>query len=137
MPGGRPPKFTSVEDLENAIQDYFDNLPTKQVVIGGVIEEVPRPTITGLALRLGFDSRQSFYDYEQREQFSYIIKRARLMIEHEYEMGLTGPNPAGVIFALKNLGRRDRQEMEHSGPEGGPIENTWTVEVVDAELTDT
>jgi hypothetical protein len=32
-------------------------------------------TITGLALFLGFESRNSLYDYESKEEFSGIIKR--------------------------------------------------------------
>lgn len=68
------------------------------------------PTITGLAFFLGFESRQSFYDYEKREIYSYTVKRNRLRIESEYESRLSMHNPTGAIFALKNLGWSDRQE---------------------------
>jgi hypothetical protein len=57
--GGRPAHFETREQLEKAIQDYFD----KTVADKGII------TITGLAYYLGFESRQSFYDYEKHEVF--------------------------------------------------------------------
>ena len=75
--GGRPRKFKSVEELEQRIQDYFDNLPTRTTKVGGVMMQVPCPTITGLALHLGFNDRSSFYNYGDDEQFSYLIKKAK------------------------------------------------------------
>ena len=62
---------------------------------------VPCPTMTGLALFLGFCSRQSMYDYEEKSQFSYTIKRARTFIECEYEKMLHNGQCTGAIFALK------------------------------------
>src|SRR5690349_15595622 len=95
---GRPLKFESPEGLEASIADYFKE-----------ITEAGEPaTITGLALYLGFESRQSFYDYEEREEFSYAIKRARTRIEYEYEKKLSGNNCTGPIFALKNMGWKDK-----------------------------
>jgi len=67
-------------------------------------------TITGLALALGFESRQSIYDYEKNGEFSYIIKRARLHVENRYETELLGDKPTGSIFALKNMGWSDKIE---------------------------
>jgi hypothetical protein len=66
-------------------------------------------------LFLGFDSRQSFYDYEKRDGFSYIIKKARLKVESHYEQCLQYGNVTGAIFPLKNMGWSDKQEIEHSG----------------------
>lgn len=102
--GGRPPHFKSIDSLEKLISSYFKE----------IIENEPA-TITGLALYLGFESRQSFYDYEKDEKFSYIIKKARLRIEYEYEKKLTGQNVAGPVFALKNMGWKDRSETEIIG----------------------
>lgn len=65
-------------------------------------------TITGLVLHCGFASRQSFYAYEKKPEFSYIIKRARTLIEKEYELCLRRGLGAGAIFALKNFGWTDR-----------------------------
>jgi hypothetical protein len=63
-------------------------------------------------LHLGFASRQSFYDYEERGEYSYIIKNARLRVEKGYELRLHGNNPTGSIFALKNMGWSDKQEID-------------------------
>jgi hypothetical protein len=97
---GQPPFFKDPESLETAILKYFDT------------EE--KYTITGLALALGFESRQSIYDYKERPQFSYIIKRACLMVENGYEKALHGNNVAGAVFALKNMGWADNLKTENS-----------------------
>jgi hypothetical protein len=118
---GRPAIFATAELLQEKISNYFENCPDKKTVFFKlkdevVSEQVQRLTISGLAYFLGFESRQSFYDYEKRgDAFSYALKRARLYIEREYEMQLDGSNAAGAIFALKNFGWSDRQEVEHSG----------------------
>jgi hypothetical protein len=117
---GRPPTYSSVQEIDKAIQDYFENgIKIKTVIIGKAPNqtaiEVPVPTITGLVLHLGFESRQSFYDYEEKPEFSYTIKRARTLIEKEYEEMLQIGNTTGAIFALKNMGWKDKSEVEQSG----------------------
>jgi len=119
MPKGSP-KFESAEELQARIDEYFaDGIKIRKILVGKApnqqLVELPVPTITGIAYYLGFESRQSFYDYEKREAFSYTIKRARLFIEVEYEEQLQFGSVAGAIFALKNMGWRDKQEIEHSG----------------------
>lgn len=106
MPGGRPPRFSNCLDLDAAIQLYFEECE----------ENRERPTITKLALALGYSDRQSLYDNEKNSAFSCIIKRARLIVESKYEDLLcSGSNPTGAIFALKNMGWSDKQEIAHSG----------------------
>lgn len=97
---GAPQFFKTPEELEKAIQEYFDK------------EE--KYTVTGLALALGFESRQSIYDYKERPKFSYIIKRACLMVENGYEKALHGNNVAGAVFALKNMGWADNLKTENT-----------------------
>jgi hypothetical protein len=100
---GRPRTYQTNDDLVEAINNYFQNTSDKDI------------TITGLALALGFESRQSFYDYEKNGDFSYTIKSARLIVENEYEKDLKQGNqsPAAAIFALKNVGNwTDKQEIE-------------------------
>jgi len=99
---GRPLKFETPEELQATILSFF-------------AEENGRITISGLAYYLGFESRQSFYDYEKRPEFSYTIKRARLFIENEYEKLLISNNTTGAIFALKNFGWTDKSELDLSG----------------------
>jgi len=105
-----------VEDLQKKIEEYLKNCPDKKTLVVGEIKlEIATPTITGLAYHLGFESRQSFYDYEDKPEFSYTIKRARLFIEKEYEKLLSGGQCTGAIFALKNFGWKDKTEVENSG----------------------
>lgn len=83
------------------------------------------PTWTGLAIHLGFESRQSLEDYKKKEGFSYPIKKALLKIENTYEKGIQGKNPAGAIFALKNFGWKDKQEIDQKTEHSGGITISW------------
>lgn len=105
---GRPPLFNDPSEMEDVIASYFSQMKEEESPI----------TISGLALYLGFESRQSFYDYEKNGDFSYIIKRARLRVESEYEKKLSGNSVTGSIFALKNMGWKDKSEQEISVPQG-------------------
>ena len=95
----RPLKYT-VEDVQNLIDDYFEDTPKDEY------------TITGLALIFG--SRQLLIDYESRPDYSAIIKNAKLRVENSYEKELRSKNPTGAIFALKNFGWSDKTETEHT-----------------------
>ena len=88
-PGGRPRKYQSVEQLQAAIDSYFE-----------LTEKV---TVTGLALHLGFNSRQALINYEvYSEEFHDAIKRAKLMVEAYYEERLVGSHAAGAIEAASD-----------------------------------
>lgn len=125
--GGRPPHYKTPEELQVKIDEYFKHIegvkgePKEVIVNGSVIfvdtwiREPEPPTITGLCLFLGFESRQSFHDYGERELFSYTIKKARLRIECEYEKNAqSAKTPAFHIFALKNLGWQDKQVIDQN-----------------------
>jgi hypothetical protein len=103
---GKPPMFSSPKELKDKISEYFEYC----------IKNNEKVTITGLALYLGFESRQSLSDYNiKSKEYSYIIKRAKLAVEHSYEThGQTID-----IFALKNMGWVDRQEL--TGANGNPL----------------
>jgi len=117
---GRPPVYSSPDELQKKVNEYFNGGANKRTVIVGKGEnkqaiEIQLLTITGLAYFLGFESRQSFYDYEKNERFSYIIKKARLRIEQHYEetLQLQDYSPAGPIFVLKNMDWSDKSENIH------------------------
>jgi len=99
---GRPLKYKTVKELQDAIDEYFESNPDT-------------PTITGLALHLGFDSRQSYYNYQERPEFLDTIKRASLKIESKHEARLYENGSSGSIFWLKNRDWKDKQERELSG----------------------
>ena len=131
---GRPPVFKSPRVLKQKINGYFNNSLPAEIIdeeTGNVSIKYPRPiTITGLCLYLGFESRQSFYAYEKKEEFSYIIKRARMVIESIYEEGLHYKTPTGSIFALKNMGWFDRQEL--TGAEGEALNSFIKIEIINS-----
>lgn len=122
---GRPRTYELEEDLIKAVDEYFEYIKGEKQMIpddDGNIQEVwtrkaEPATITGLALHIGFESRQSIYDYEKSGTFSYIVKNARLRVECEYEKRLMTDKPTGPIFALKNMGWSDKidQDISHSG----------------------
>lgn len=104
---GQPPMYDEPEKLQEIIVDYFESLKDEET---NTFKE--RPTITGMALYLGFCSRQSMYEYKEKKDFSYIIKRATMVIESTYERMLTEKNATGCIFALKNMGWKDERDIK-------------------------
>lgn len=105
--GGHPPIFETPEEMQGKIDEYFNLFQKQESTIYG-----SKPTRTGLALFLGFSSRQSLYDYKNKKEFSYTIKKALLALEMIYELMLSGKNATGAIFALKNIGWSDKQEID-------------------------
>jgi hypothetical protein len=112
--GGRPPFYKTAQEMEKRISEYFDWI-VEQEENGEVL------TITGLALFLGFESRQSMYDYKKNNKFTYPIKRALTIIESDYEKGLRSKASTGSIFALKNMDWKDKTEQEITIPTGDVI----------------
>lgn len=106
----RPLKYQSVEELEQAIDEYFDSNPDN-------------PTQSGLALHLGFSSRKSLYNYKDREQFLHTIKKAFLRIDCQHEKRLYEHGNTGSIFYLKNRGWSDSIDLTSKGEKitGSPI----------------
>jgi hypothetical protein len=97
---GRPLLYETPEKLSEAIEGYFAS--------------TDRATLSGLAFHLGID-RKTLYNYSDRDEFFYIVKRARDRVEMVYEERLIYDNsPTGVIFALKNMDWRDRTETDHT-----------------------
>jgi len=102
--GGAPPVFNTPDEIYDKALAYFEDI---QDTKGKV-----KVTVSGLAFYLGFESRQSMYDYKKKEEFSYIIKRLCLFVEHCYESQLYTFNATGAIFALKNMGWMDKQQTD-------------------------
>ena len=103
---GKPRLYETAEELRDKINEYFENC----------LNNLERPLLTGLALYLGFASKQTIYDLENSDAnpaFSYLIKRARSAIEYIYETGLWNPQTVtGSIFALKQFGWVDNQKID-------------------------
>lgn len=103
---GRPLSYETAELLQQAVDKYF--------------EDNKRATLAGLALALGID-RQTLYNYEKRQEYFDIIKKARSKVEAIYEERLVWDNCTGVIFPLKNMGWKDKTEVETRYPDGVQI----------------
>lgn len=110
----RPLKYKTVQELEAAIDAYFTDCeghPLRaedgQLVFDKfgqpVIVGRKPPTVTGLALALGFTSRKALLDYQGRRAFCNTITRAKLYIESYTEGRLfdrDGVN--GAKFSLEH-----------------------------------
>ena len=105
--GGRPPVFETPQQMTDKIEAYFTSIWDEEEQ-----NFSKRPTMTGMALFLGFQSRQSMYDYIKKEGFSYIITRARCVVEQSYEELLATKVSSGAIFALKNMGWNDKTTVD-------------------------
>ncbi len=79
------------------------------------LREPEPPTIAGLSLYLGFNSKQAFEDYELNGKFADQLKRAGLRIEALYEKKLHTQYTSGAIFALKSLGWNERADTKQAG----------------------
>lgn len=111
---GRPPIYKTVNEIEEKIDTYFkecegeilkdDNGKTVLNKFGNpvVINRKP-PTVTGLALALGFTNRLDLLRYQGKEEFCNTITRAKSMVEQYAEERLfdrDGSN--GAQFSLRN-----------------------------------
>jgi hypothetical protein len=126
--GGQPRKYANVDELATAIDSYFEfikgeshweevEIQTKKGEPKFEDKEIwdrypEKATITGLALYLGFADKQSLYDQEKNTEYSYLIKRARTLIEKRHEENMFSDKPQGSIFVLKNMGWKDKSEVE-------------------------
>ncbi|MDD3337796.1 MAG: terminase small subunit [Lachnospiraceae bacterium] len=112
--GGRPPKYTSKEQIEWIIDEYFDkcdgellNDESGEPVLDkyGAPIYVGRkpPTSAGLARALGFKSRQSLWEYKGKKEFKETIEAAILRLEEYTETRLFDKDGAnGAKFSLQN-----------------------------------
>ena len=112
---GRPPKFRTKEEIQEKIDAYFRECegevllddhgnPVYAPKLGLVYIKQPKPpTVTGLALALGFASRQSLMEYQGKKEFADTITCAKSRIEAYAEARLfdrDGVN--GAKFSLIN-----------------------------------
>jgi hypothetical protein len=105
--------FTTASELDDMIDQYFNDIEEKNIpedeqkLLKSKSQQI---TITGLALHLGFSSRQAFEDYEAKGKFADHLKRARLRVMADYEKKLHVTSSTGAIFALKSMGWNERTE---------------------------
>lgn len=90
---GRPPRYKDKAEIEGLIDCYFKDCEAQQ----------RPPTVTGLALALGFTSRQALLNYQSKREFVDTITRAKSRIEQYAEERLFDRDGTqGAQFSLKN-----------------------------------
>jgi hypothetical protein len=99
--------FKSAQILEALISEYFgdavDSSRENKLAKAKKSETASGSfTFAGLALHLGFSSRQEMEKYEHKGKFAQKVKRARLRVTADYEKKLHVSSSTGAIFALKN-----------------------------------
>lgn len=123
----RPLKYKTVDALQAAIDAYFEDCQGKPLVDDSgnavtdkygepVIIGAHPPTVTGLALALGFSTRQSLLNYQGRKQFLDTITRAKARCEEYAESRLFDRNGArGAQFSLEHNFRWLDQDKDAAG----------------------
>lgn len=140
MTTGRPPKYKTKEEIQQKIDTYFKECEGVPLMIDGepVLDKFgdaviigKRPlTITGLALALGFNSRQSLLNYQDKPEFMDTITRAKAKVEQYAEERLFDKDGAnGAKFSLANNfeGWKEKQQIE------ADVKNEVTINI---ELSD-
>ena len=92
--------YTDPKVLQEKIEEYFDTTIQKNW------------SITGLSLFCGFATVKSFKGYAEVEGFEELVNWSLMKVEHSYEMDLKHYGRPGTIFALKNMGWADKQQIE-------------------------
>lgn len=141
---GRPPMYKTPEEMQSKIDAYFDSCYGEYVTDdegnlmtdknGYPVMTKPRPlTITGLALALGFTTRQSLLNYEGDPKFLDTIKKAKSRIEQYAEERLFDKDGVnGAKFNLSNnfKGWSEKQQID-SNVNLSPVVFTGSDEIAD------
>jgi len=103
---GRPPKYTSAEQMQEAIDAYYVDCKAREVSV----------TVMGLANALDM-TRQSVLNYEKDDLFFDTIKKAKQKVYQVIEEKLMGEGKSGQIFYAKNNipGYEDKTTTKHEG----------------------
>ena len=102
---GRPPAYSTEEELQREIEGYFNSLLAPIIDENGEqigMRWMNKPTVGGLAVYLGID-RTSLHRYSKSDRFYDSIKKAKDLI-HSFneQMLMEGKNPVGAINTLIN-----------------------------------
>lgn len=122
--------YKSAKQMEKAIDQYFKDCQGTPLLDddGNVLTDkrgnpvligARAPTVTGLALALGFNSRQTLLNYQAQKEFMDTITRAKTRCEEYAESRLyTRDGARGAEFSLKyNFGWENLKESTPPGDE--------------------
>lgn len=124
--GGRPPMYKNKKEIQEKIDKYFEDCKGTPLLnedgtvatnkYGEPILVGIKPlTITGLALALGFTSRQALLNYQGKDEFVDTITRAKARVEEYAEARLfdkEGSNGAKFSLANNFEGWKEKQQIE-------------------------
>lgn len=111
---GRTPKYKSPKQMQKAIDAYFEKCNGVMLTDDegkAVLDKYGAPiylnshppTVTGLALALGFTGRQALLNYQAKENFVDTVTRAKSRIEQYTEERLFDRDGVqGAKFSLVN-----------------------------------
>ena len=127
-PVGAPPKYRSVKAMKEKIDAYFEACKGKPCLDDNgepmrnkngyiIYDDKKPPTVTGLALALGFASRQALLNYQNKPEFNDTITRAKTRCEQYAEERLYDKDGSGgAQFSLRaNFGWDDKPKQESVG----------------------
>ena len=131
---GRPPKYKSKEEIEEKIEQYFKDCeghplnddegnPVYNKWGYPVIVARKPPTVTGLALALGFSTSLSLLNYQGRKEFMNTITLATSRVEQYAEERLFDKDgTSGAQFSLRNNFKGwDADKKEEETDTGGIV----------------
>lgn len=109
---GCPPHFKNPKDMQYLVDEYFKSREGTPLLDKDgnylldkwghpVILGAKPPTIAGLALALGFNSRQSLLNYQAKPLFVDVVTRAKARLQEYWEESLFDRDKTnGAKFAL-------------------------------------
>lgn len=129
---GAPPKFTSKEEMQEKIDNYFKDCDGEPFIVDGeplrdkygniIMVGSHPPTITGLALALGFHSRQTLLNYQGKKEFMDTVTRAKMRVEQYCEERLFDKDgQRGAEFNLKYNFRWAQEDTGGDDGDGGGV----------------
>lgn len=126
---GRPPAYSTPEEMQKKIDKYFEDCEGELLqdengkpVLNkyGIPVRIGYrpPTVTGLALALGFTGRQALLNYQAKPSFVDTVTRAKSRIEQYTEERLFDKDGVqGAKFSLKNNFKGWSETPEREAPE--------------------
>ena len=98
--------------LKIQVDNYFEQIAqNKNFKVGEIVYEEEHPTVSGLALFLGFPNTKAFERYKDRPEYADVMDYALLRIENQYEK-LYQDGVTNAKSAMKRFGWDDKQKID-------------------------
>lgn len=137
---GRKLIWENPEELWDACTQYFEWVEQNPLweikpfnnqgeIVEAPIAKMRAMTIGGLCIFLGV-ARNTWDEYRKRKDFLGVVRQAEEVIRDQKFTGASAGLLNSNIIA-RDLGLADKQQSEHSGPDGGAIETKNTTDPTD------